>query len=119
MADILPILDETRQRYSKIASGLPSNVMLYLDSSDDVPDLLAAVEAVLELAAEFDAEDGHAADEAKLVGHPISRGDRLREAIFRALAARRTPMPDTIPRPRSNLPGRGTGPHHAKAREEI
>lgn len=105
MAGILPILDEIRQRYSKIASGRPSNILLYLDSSDDVPDLLAAVEAVLELAADFDAEDGHGADEAKLVGHPISRGDRLREAIFRALAGKENPMPYTIPRPRSNLPG--------------
>jgi hypothetical protein len=83
----------------------PSNILLYLDSSDDVPDLLAAVEAVLELAADFDAEDGHGADEAKLVGHSISRGDRLREAIFRALAGKENPMPYTIPRPRSNLPG--------------
>jgi hypothetical protein len=47
--------------------------------------LLAAVERVLALAGEFDTEDGTTPEDAQILGRPVSRGDRIREAITREL----------------------------------
>ena len=47
-----------------------------------MPRLLAAVEAVLELTAEFNVEDGHYPDPGM---PPVSRADRIRAAITREL----------------------------------
>ena len=54
-------------------------------SAADVPPLLAAVEKVLGLAGELDAEDGYDRSDGERLGRSISRGDRIREAISRAL----------------------------------
>jgi hypothetical protein len=54
-------------------------------SAADVPRLLAAVEAVLALAGEFDTEDGTTPEDAQILGRPVSRGDRIRQAITREL----------------------------------
>lgn len=48
-------LDEIRERYSKAAPGVSSNPVLYMDSADDVPRLLAALDEVLKLADWWDA----------------------------------------------------------------
>jgi len=43
------VLEETRERYAKAAPGIASNPVVYIDSADDVPRLLAALDAVLKL----------------------------------------------------------------------
>ena len=42
-------------------------------------------DAVLALASEFDTEDGTTPEDAQIIGRPVSRGDRIREAIAREL----------------------------------
>jgi hypothetical protein len=56
-------------------------------SQADVPLLLAAVEAVLKLAGEFNVEDGHYPDPGD---PPVSRGDRIRETITAKLLGKET-----------------------------
>ena len=66
-------LDDARSRYEVFRE------------SDTLPALLDAVEAALKLASELDAEDGYDASDGKALGHAVSRGDRIREAISAAL----------------------------------
>jgi hypothetical protein len=47
----------------------------------DLRKAVAALEAVLALAGEFDTEDGITPEDAQILGRPVSRGDRIREAI--------------------------------------
>jgi hypothetical protein len=39
--------DEIMERYAKAETGIASNPVVYIDSADDVPRLLAALDAVL------------------------------------------------------------------------
>jgi hypothetical protein len=66
---------------SEYASSRYADVAEVRESASDVPALLAAAEAVLALAAEFDTEDGTTPEDAQILGRPVSRGDRIREAI--------------------------------------
>jgi hypothetical protein len=62
-------------------SSLPAAGHALIETAKDVPLLLAAMRQVLEVAAEFDAEDGHVRHTAGLL-RPRSRGDRVRRAIL-------------------------------------
>jgi hypothetical protein len=44
-----------------------------------------ALQDVIALSAEFDAEDGTSAEDASIMGRPISRGDRVRAAVRAAM----------------------------------
>lgn len=65
-------------------SGLKAVSVALLETAKDVPALLAAARKVLEVAAEFDAEDEHVPRAAGL-RRPASRGDRVRRAFLAGL----------------------------------
>jgi hypothetical protein len=65
-------------------SGLKATIVALLETANDVPALLAAARKVLEVAAEFDSEDGHVPQAAGL-RQPASRGDRVRRAFLAGL----------------------------------
>lgn len=65
-------------------SNLEDTCLALLDTAKDIPPLLAAARKVLEVAAEFDAEDGHVPHAADL-RRPASRGDRVRHAFLAGL----------------------------------
>jgi hypothetical protein len=60
-------------------------ILARIASSFDVPVLLAAIDAVLNLADELDTEDGYDAEAEPDLGYPASRGDRIRRTITQAL----------------------------------
>lgn len=79
-------LEEMRERSAKAMLGFSSNPGTYIDSANDVPSLLAAVEAVLKLA------DTWAAGRPGEIGPGFNAtracGRRIREAITRALTGK-------------------------------
>ena len=79
--DVTAILAGIRERSAKALPGFSSDVRTYVDSANDVPSLVAAVEAVLKLADE--------ACELEVDGARMDWWDtsptRLRETIIAAL----------------------------------
>jgi hypothetical protein len=62
-------------------SNLEETGHALIETAKDIPPLLAAARKVLEVAAEFDAEDGHAPQVSGFL-RPASRGDRIRRAFL-------------------------------------
>jgi hypothetical protein len=62
-------------------SSLAASGHALIETAKDIPPLLAAMRKILEVAAEFDAEDGHVPTFPSLL-RPVSRGDRVRRAIL-------------------------------------
>jgi hypothetical protein len=65
-------------------SDFKATSLALLETAKDVPALLSAARKVLEVAAEFDAEDGHVPQLSGL-RQPASRGDRVRRAFLAGL----------------------------------
>lgn len=65
------------------ASSLSAVGHALIETAKDVPLLLAAVRKVLEVAGDFDAEDGHVPVTPGQV--PVSRGGRVRQAVLAGL----------------------------------
>lgn len=83
MSDIDPLTAELAAiRRAWSLPGYPRSAVERKAARTDIPRLLAAVDAALKLAAEFNIEDGHYPDPGMA---PVSRADRIRAAIEREL----------------------------------